>query len=320
MANTTKANRGWWDKVVEWYAGHAYTVQMVYSLGASVVIIGALFKILHWPGASYVLMAGMFTESFLFFIGIFEKPHVTYHWENVFPQLVGDEAKEVTGGIGNADKQQVPVLSDDEMKALKDGVAGLAKTASQLTQLTEVATAGNVLADNMQKAGKAVVGFAGVQESLATSAQGLVSAYQTANADMQKINAENAAIGQNLSQAKAQSAEFGAAMQQTATQLQQSGKQQIEAINQTFAQQMKTMNTAYEQQMKGLNTAYELQLKNIQAQAQAYAEMAANTQKMQKAVEEGMSASEAFATNAKKLQTQVADLNKVYGNMLNALS
>ena len=56
-----------------WYESYKgqRVVGMVYSIGASVVIIGALFKILHWPGASTVLMIGMFTEAFLFLIGCF---------------------------------------------------------------------------------------------------------------------------------------------------------------------------------------------------------------------------------------------------------
>ena len=80
MANNSQKNLSTWDRIVAWYAGKAYGVQMVYSVGASIVIVGALFKILHWPGASQVLMVGMFTESFLFLIGIFEKPHISYHW------------------------------------------------------------------------------------------------------------------------------------------------------------------------------------------------------------------------------------------------
>ena len=75
---------GWYES----YGGKK-VVNMVYCLGASVVIIGALFKILHWPGASQVLMVGMFTEAFLFGIGCLDKPHVDFHWEEVFPQLLG---------------------------------------------------------------------------------------------------------------------------------------------------------------------------------------------------------------------------------------
>ena len=73
-----------------WYGSYngKKIVNMVYCLGASVVIIGALFKILHWPGASIVLMLGMFTEAFLFAIGCLDDPHAEYHWGNVFPQLL----------------------------------------------------------------------------------------------------------------------------------------------------------------------------------------------------------------------------------------
>ena len=75
-----------------WYNGNSgqRTVGAFYSLGASVVIIGALFKIMHWPGAGYVLTAGMVTEAILFFIGVFEKPHKNYNWERVYPSLLDD--------------------------------------------------------------------------------------------------------------------------------------------------------------------------------------------------------------------------------------
>ena len=61
---------------------------VVYSIGASVVIVGALFKIMHWPGASIVLVSGMITEAFLFVIGALDKPHPEFNWSNVFPQLL----------------------------------------------------------------------------------------------------------------------------------------------------------------------------------------------------------------------------------------
>ena len=48
---------------------------MAYGFGASVVIIGALFKIQHYPGASVMLMIGMFIEAILFALSAVEKPH-----------------------------------------------------------------------------------------------------------------------------------------------------------------------------------------------------------------------------------------------------
>ena len=99
-----QVKQGLWGKIQDWYAqpGVQAAVAMVYSIGAAVVIVGALFKIQHWPGAGIMLTAGMLTEVLLFAIGIFEKPHATYHWEHVFPQLVEEEAKpiEVNGAIG----------------------------------------------------------------------------------------------------------------------------------------------------------------------------------------------------------------------------
>ena len=63
--------QGLWDRFMHWYESYdgKNKVNIIYSVCASVVIIGALFKILHWPGASTVLMIGMFTEAFLFLIG-----------------------------------------------------------------------------------------------------------------------------------------------------------------------------------------------------------------------------------------------------------
>ena len=82
--------QGFGAKFMHWYGSYKGkdVVNIIYSAGASVVIIGALFKILHWPGASQVLMIGMFTEAFLFLIGTLDHPHPEFHWENVFPQLL----------------------------------------------------------------------------------------------------------------------------------------------------------------------------------------------------------------------------------------
>ena len=81
---------GAWEKFMLWYESYQgkRVVGVVYSVGASVVIIGALFKIMHWPGASAVLIAGMCTEAFLFVIGALDKPHPEFNWSNVFPQLL----------------------------------------------------------------------------------------------------------------------------------------------------------------------------------------------------------------------------------------
>ena len=81
MATEKASNQGFGARFFHWYESYQgkNVVNIVYSVGASVVIIGALFKILHWPGASQVLMVGMFTEAFLFLIGTLEHPHPEFH-------------------------------------------------------------------------------------------------------------------------------------------------------------------------------------------------------------------------------------------------
>ncbi len=58
-----------------------------YSIGAAVVIWGALFKILHLPGGSTLLCIGMGTEIAMFLLTAFDRPPKDYHWEEVFPVL-----------------------------------------------------------------------------------------------------------------------------------------------------------------------------------------------------------------------------------------
>jgi gliding motility-associated protein GldL len=184
--------QGFGAKFMHWYGSYKGkdVVNIIYSAGASVVIIGALFKILHWPGASQVLMIGMFTEAFLFLIGTLEHPHPEFHWENVFPQLLEygtkpelleEKSKQprptllgagVAGGpqtFGNTNapvgeqttiSAKAPGLKDEDFKALKEGIADLAKTASQLSELGKVAQTGVKLGEKLEAAGAASEAYA----------------------------------------------------------------------------------------------------------------------------------------------------------------
>ena len=79
---------GFIDNVVRSKA-YKETSAKLYGLGASVVIIGALFKINHWPGATIMLIIGMGIEALIFFVSAFEPLHVTYDWSLVYPELAG---------------------------------------------------------------------------------------------------------------------------------------------------------------------------------------------------------------------------------------
>jgi hypothetical protein len=66
---------------------------MVYGLGAAIVIVGALFKIQHWPFASAILTAGMIVEALVFTWSAFEKQSDDLDWTIAYPELSGGSAK-----------------------------------------------------------------------------------------------------------------------------------------------------------------------------------------------------------------------------------
>ncbi|MFM7768040.1 MAG: gliding motility protein GldL, partial [Bacteroidota bacterium] len=59
----------------------------LYGFGASIVIVGALFKIMHWEGAGLMLTVGLLTEAVIFFFSAFEPPHEELDWSLVYPEL-----------------------------------------------------------------------------------------------------------------------------------------------------------------------------------------------------------------------------------------
>jgi gliding motility-associated protein GldL len=297
--------QGFGAKFMHWYESYQgkNVVNIVYSAGASVVIIGALFKILHWPGASQVLMIGMFTEAFLFLIGTLEHPHPEFHWENVFPQLLeygtkpelleekAHQARPTLLGAGVAGGAPVagvavpgeatpsakaPGLKDEDYKALKEGIADLAKTATQFAELGKVAQTSVKLNDKLAAAESATAEYASklasvslATDTLTQATGGLSGAYAQIGADMKSVAEETKAY-----------------------------KAGVEQVGKSIA---------------SLNTVYELQLQAVNAQTEAQKGAAA-------AAKEAAEAQIAFANGAKQLQKQVADLNSIYGNMLSALA
>jgi len=75
-------------------------------MGAAVVIVGALFKIQHWTGASELLVIGLLTEAFIFALSAFDKPDEELDWSLVYPELAGGEAKPKSGKKENPEEAQ----------------------------------------------------------------------------------------------------------------------------------------------------------------------------------------------------------------------
>lgn len=89
-------------------------MNMVYGLGASVVILGALFKIMHWPFGNEMLIAGLVVEALVFAVSAFEPVDDELDWSLVYPELAGGETsvrRNTTEVVVEDDKQSEGMLS-----------------------------------------------------------------------------------------------------------------------------------------------------------------------------------------------------------------
>lgn len=94
------------------------SMNMVYGLGAAIVIIGALFKIQHWPYGSLILTIGMIVEAIVFTISAFEKQGDDLDWSLVYPELEGGATK--TKKLKEEPKDAEGILSKKLDNLLKD--------------------------------------------------------------------------------------------------------------------------------------------------------------------------------------------------------
>jgi gliding motility-associated protein GldL len=97
------------------------TMNMVYGLGAAIVIVGALFKIQHWPYGSLILTIGMIVEALVFTISAFEKQGDDLDWSLVYPELGGGQT------IGGKKLKEGPKDAEGMLSKKLDGLLKEAK-------------------------------------------------------------------------------------------------------------------------------------------------------------------------------------------------
>lgn len=102
MARKIKRYKNAVEKFLSGDSGQRF-FNFAYSIGAAIVIWGALFKLLHLPGGNLLLMIGMGTEVLMFILSAFDRPAKQYHWEEVFPVLDTRDPEDrpnLNGGAG----------------------------------------------------------------------------------------------------------------------------------------------------------------------------------------------------------------------------
>ena len=136
----------------------------IISWGAAVVIIGAMFKILHWKNGELIIGIGLGTEAFLFFLMGFMPAHKEPHWEKVYPQL----SEEFSGDLPNMQKAVklnelefkggsgggLPDLkvSDEAIAKIKEGLDNFSNKVASIAKSADLTITTQEFSDNLKTA------------------------------------------------------------------------------------------------------------------------------------------------------------------------
>lgn len=253
----------------------------LYGFGAAVVIVGALFKIQHWPGASIMLIAGLGTEALIFIFSAFEPIHEDPNWELVYPELALGHSDELDhdalpaasrgakGGSGitdQLDKMLEEAKIDGELlERLGDGMRTLGDNAAQLKGVTSAAAATDSYVDSLQAASNKVATLSEAYERASVAISGMTSSQEE---------------------------------------------------GQSFGEQMQKVS----KNLSALNNVYELQLKGSSAHLEATEKFQGQVSDMMKNLSESVEDTRLYKENMAMLSKNLTDLNAVYGNMLKAMT
>ncbi|MDR2962770.1 MAG: gliding motility protein GldL [Bacteroidales bacterium] len=316
--------------------GYKKFMAKVYGFGASVVLVGALFKIQHYPGASLMLVIGLLTEALIFFFSAFEPLHEELDWTLVYPELAGlDEVEENVSGkrVGNGggngsgsalqkfdELLEQGKLGPDLFERLGNNLESLNTNVQNIGELTNTAVATDSFVSNVNKA--------------ADSAGNLAGAFSTSTS---KVNETFDAIASSSKQTAEAIANAGmkssqiieSSASQTASIIANSGNsyhQLLEGLNANFAsigdssKEQAVQQDALTKNLSALNAVYELQLKNSSGNLESTEKITSGINSIMEDLKATADDVAKYKTEISKLSQNLATLNTVYGNMLSAMS
>ena len=271
-----------------------------YGWGATVVLIGAMFKIMHWPGSGIMLVAGLSTEAFIFFTSAFEPLHKEVDWSLVYPELADvkdhdlDEDVELHrgGSHGGGNGGSTSALQKfDEMiekaeitpelfERLGTGLQNMNTTTEKLSEIADVTLVTNEYVNSFKNAADAANNLADVNKNVAEKGNDLAVSYEKLTGSM-NAEIENATEG-----------------------------------NKSYGEQLDAMT----KNLTALNAVYELQLEGTNKHVEATKEMYAGLDEMMTNLHDSVEDTKKYREEISKLGNNLAAMNTVYGNMLAAMN
>ena len=278
-----------------------------YSIGAAVVIWGALFKILHLPGGNTLLCVGMGTEVLMFILTAFDRPAKEYKWEEVFPVLATNDPEDrpdfngggggiiLGGGTGGgsgvkidgtavSDQQArhavgIPDginLTEEDSRSLSESIAKMAAASDQLSRMAELTDATQQYLSRMSAISEQMERLRATTEALNQVSDVLLGSYRAIT-----DNSEN-----------------------------------ITRSSTGYVEQMDSLN----RNISGLNAIYEIQLKSISSQLDSIDRVNRGLKDIRDMYEKSARESTSYCDETEKLAHNMKQLNSVYERMVKAMT
>ena len=165
---------------------------LLYGLGASIVIIGALFKIEHWPGASAMLIIGLGTEALIFAVSAFEPPHSEVDWTLAYPELAGLEEDQLSAASkktksGDSVSQEMDRMLEEAkigpelIESLGTGFRNLSDHTAKLNNISDASVATDEFVGNIKDASTKMSGLSRSYEEASETLTGLTVSSEDSN-------------------------------------------------------------------------------------------------------------------------------------------
>jgi gliding motility-associated protein GldL len=258
----------------------------VYGIGAAVVILGAMFKLLHYPGAEVMLGLGLSTEAIIFFLSAFEPKKTEHDWSKVYPELSEDYEGTVGGrAVRGKSQESVTKKLDTMLESAKIGPELVDSLGRGMRHLSETTS-------RLGKMGDAVLATNEYSHSVKAAAS-----------NINKMN-------QSYTESVGSMVEMASVSKSATAEMANASKDSKEYHNQvqSVTKNLGALNAVYEMELQDAN-------QHIKAMNKFYSNLTHSLDSMAKATEDA----ETFKTEINKLTTNLSKLNNIYGGMINAM-
>jgi len=318
----------------------------LYGWGASVVILGALFKINHYPGADYMLIAGLGTEATIFFFSAFEAPHVEPDWSLVYPELAGmyhgisDNLE--TGIVSRADTNGLSgeldnILAEAKVgpeliESLGRGLNNLSESTNKLSDISDAAVVTNKFTEKIEAASKNIEtlsdSYSKQSETIdkdITASEEYHNSIKTASSSANGLSDVYSQASESLRNNLSATSEFDSSIKaasESAKVLADNYTKSAEVISKSaealdftnlkendYGNQLNKIS----QNLASLNATYEMQLQNSKAQTES-------SGKLNETINSFVSNMNSSIDNTTKYQENLAALNALFENQMKGTS